>query len=196
MLCCCITSPMFLYLAFFCFHTNPFYDYLSLFGIVFPLFHIHFINIHTTFTFYFWCLQRSVILLSLSIYTSMFLDILSWLFPLTNCSYRKKNLINFNLLSTMSCAFVHTFSNSYEKWDIYNLFNTPHLCAFLQFWTYDGDPLSAQCHKSTMIPLHDPKDSSSSLFKSSPSLDVHYDGVFVLSSSCSNVLSFCSTSAS
>jgi hypothetical protein len=95
----------------------------------------------------------------------------------------------------MSCAFVHTFSNSYEKWDIYSLVNTPHLCAFLQSRTYDGDPLSAQCHKSTMIPLYDPKDSSSSLLKSSPSSNVDCDDVFDFCS-CYSVISFCSTSVS
>ncbi len=96
----------------------------------------------------------------------------------------------------MSCAFVHTFSNSYEKLDIYNLVDTPHLCAFLQSRTYDGDPFSTGCHKSTMIPLHDLKDSSSSHFKSSPSSNVDYNGGFGSSSSCFSVFSFCSTSAS
>jgi hypothetical protein len=41
-----------------------------------PCFCIHIINIHTTFIFYFWCLQRSVILLGPSICISMFLNLL------------------------------------------------------------------------------------------------------------------------
>ncbi len=96
----------------------------------------------------------------------------------------------------MSCVFVHTFLNSYEKWDIYNLVGTLHLCVFLQSWIYDGDPLFVRCHKSTMIPLHDPKDSSSSLFKSFPSSNIDCDGVLGSSSSCSSVFSFYSTNAS
>jgi len=41
---------------------------------------------------------------------------------------------------------------------------------FLRSWTYDGDLPSIQCHELIMTPLHDPKDSSSSLFESSLSL--------------------------
>ncbi len=65
----------------------------------------------------------------------------------------------------MSCAFVHTFSNSYEKWDIYSLVDNFHLYVFLQSQTYDGDPPSVQCHELTMTRLHDPKDFSSLLSK-------------------------------
>jgi hypothetical protein len=95
----------------------------------------------------------------------------------------------------VSYAFVHTSSNSYEKWDIYNLAHDFHLYVFLWFQTYDGEPFFVQCHKLTIIPLHDPKDFSFSFFKSFPSSNVDCYGVLIFSSSYSNVLSFCSTNA-
>ncbi len=70
-----------------------------------------------------------------------------------------------------------------------------HLCVFLRSWTYDGDPPFIWCHESTMILLHDPKDFSSSLFESSPSLDVDCNGVLG-SSSYHGVPSFCSNNVS
>ncbi len=94
----------------------------------------------------------------------------------------------------MSCAFTHTFSNSYEKWDTYNLVNIPYLYMFLWFQTYDGNPPSSQCHESIVIRLHDLKDFSSLFYKSSPS-NANCDGVFGSSSSSFGVPSFCSTSA-
>jgi hypothetical protein len=66
---------------------------------------------------------------------------------------------------------------------------------FLWFQTYDGEPFFVQCHKLTIIPLHDPKDFSFSFFKSFPSSNVDCYGVLIFSSSYSNVLSFCSTNA-
>ncbi len=98
----------------------------------------------------------------------------------------------------MSCAFTDTISNSYEKWDTYNLVNNLHLCVFLWFQTYDGNPPSSQCHEYIVIRLHDLKDSSSSFSKFFPSLDANCDGGFGSSSSsfASGVPSFCSTSAS
>ncbi len=36
--------------------------------------------------------------------------------------------VYFQELGGASYAFVHTFSNSYEKWDIYNLLDGSHLC--------------------------------------------------------------------
>jgi hypothetical protein len=93
-------------------------------------------------------------------------------------------------------CFCSTFSNSYEKWDIYSLVHGLHLCVFLWSWTYDGDPLFAQCHESIVILLHNPKDFSSPLFESFPSLNVDCDGVLGSSSSCSSVPSFYFTNVS
>jgi len=50
-------------------------------------------------------------------------------------------------------------------------------------WTYDGDPPSTPCHKSTVTPLHDPNDPTSSLSKSFSSLAIDCDGVVGSSSS-------------
>jgi len=93
-------------------------------------------------------------------------------------------------------CFYSTFSNSYEKWDTYNLVNNLHLCVFLWFFTYDGDPPFTRRHKSIVTLLYDPKDFSSSLSKSSSSLDENCNGVFGSSSSCFNVPSLCPTNAS
>ncbi len=92
----------------------------------------------------------------------------------------------------MSCAFARTFS--YEKWDTSSLADDLHLCVLLQSWTYD--PPFTWCHKLIMTRLHDPKESSSLFFKSSPSSDVNCNGVIGSSSSCNNVLFFFSTSVS
>ncbi len=82
-----------------------------------------------------------------------------------------------------SYAFAHTFSNFHEKWDIYNFVDNLHLCVFLQFRTYDGEPPFVRCHELTITPLHDPKDFSFSLFMSIPSSNVDCYGVLVSSSS-------------
>jgi hypothetical protein len=71
----------------------------------------------------------------------------------------------------------------YEKWVTYICANNLHLCVFMWSWTYDGDPPSTPCHKSTVTPLHDPNDPTSSLSKSFSSLATDCDGVVGSSSS-------------
>ncbi len=96
----------------------------------------------------------------------------------------------------MSCAFVHNLSNSYEKWNIYNLADNPRLRVFLRSQTYDSDPPSSQCHESIVIQLHDPKYFSLLLFEFSLSSYADCNGVFGSFSSSFSVLSFCSINAS
>jgi len=93
-------------------------------------------------------------------------------------------------------CFCSTFSSFYEKWVIYILVNSPHLCVHLRCRTYGGDHPFAPCHELIVILLHDPKASSSSLYESSPSLGIDCDGVFGSSSSYYGVPSLCSTSVS
>ncbi len=91
---------------------------------------------------------------------------------------------------------LYIFSNSYEKWVTYICGNDLHLCVFLWFQTYDDDPPSTPCHKLTMILLHDPNDPTSSFSESSSSLADNCFGVLCSSSSCFDVPSFHSNSAS